>query len=1766
MPGPLRSGKVRETEYSDGACQSEGADSPNEGSVVHSEVLSDDFRDVHEESSSPRDICSSPVGLASEMLSRREFEEARRADLAAVLSHINDAFERLMNNQVNRVSMTNDSGNKYVASAVNESDGIKLPEVTFDMMDQTTSKMTGPNYLQNLLSPRASTSTQYNETCVGELNDCTFTDNKKKVREEKLSSGAIPLTALMARQTTSRDLPFFDGSPLEWPAFKAQYEVSTTTCELSDAENLMRLQRSLKGKAKEAVSGLLLYPTGVGEAMETLEEQFGRPEIIILGMLEKVKCLPRLSESPSSEELNKFGVTIKNFVSVAGQMKKEFLNIPGLLGDLVNKLPAHMKSWWMASQQGRDNRRSRDLADFSLFLKEACDLHLSCAAEKYASAKTSYNKQIVYNVQSETKIKKCLFCGQQHKLYKCKDFLKLSVDDRWATVRKFKLCFRCIDCKFSIYHKCKIRCNMLNCSGGHNNCLHKDHVKENNVSESSYVANTYACSTVALKIVPVNIKGSKCATDTYALLDEGSTVTLIDNELAKMIGVNGELHPLKIHGARGMCANENKSRKVSLTVNNKFKIGAHTVSKLLLPAQQYCVNKTVKMVVPQLLLGQDNASLIVTREINSGSGDSIHSRTLLGWTTHGKVTVSNANNNTSSVYTVGLVTHIQTQDDVLIDMLKKHYAIDSLGVTGTARVNKIDARAEEILSKTTKQLEDGYYETGLLWKNNNIGLPDNKKCALNRLYSLERKLEKDSHLAGAYNDKINEYLDKGYAREISNEELKVQNPRRWYLPHFPVFNVNKPGKLRIVFDAASKCQGISLNDTLLSGPDLLASLMGCLVRFREGPVAVSADIREMFLRVKIKPEDQQSQLFLWRHGKEHEIKTFLMTSMIFGATCSPTSAQYVRNKIAEDVLQNQPETARSIKENFYMDDYLESFNCENSAQTTITRVYNLLKRGQFELTNWASNKPAILEKFPAHLKTSSTVDIIRAQNNEKVLGVSWDPKTDQFVLKFDNKCKFIDVIPTKRQLLSSVMELFDPMGFLTCVTVKAKILLQEVFRSNIEWDQSISDSQHVKWRNYLQLIRDSSCSIPRCVISDKNTPVVLHIFCDASETACCAVAYMTQKTDTEISVSFIASKGKVAPLKPLSIPRLELQAALMGARLAATIKRESTCNIERAVYWTDSTTVLQWIKSDPRNHTSFVANRLGEIDELTEATQWKWVASKWNPADMGTRDVEPPDVTSRGLWFCGPSFLSQSESSWPQQAIKLKMDNDRQELKNIQVNVNACTEVVTQSLPDIKRFSKLNRLIRTTAWIKRFVNRCMKKGHRGETLSADEINEAEMLWIQQCQNDSFTEDIEKLKRKLPLSKKSRLYKLNPMYENNTLRMMSRMYNAQSIPMNIRAPIILDGSHPFAKFIIKRAHEQCLHGGTERTGFEIRKNFWIIHLRSSIRHIIHKCVKCRLARKAADPPQMGEIPEARLACFKRPFSQCGIDMFGPLYVTVGRRREKRYGVIMTCMTTRAIHLELSANISADSTIMAIRRMAARRGWPETMHSDNGTNFHGAEKELCQAMKKLETNVEFQNELANRNVKWAYISSASPHKGGAWERMIRSVKNSLHILLKDRAPREETLQTVFTEIEYAINSRPLTHVTVDAEDDMPLTPNHILMGANFNLPVHTTNQENTPCLRSQWKFAQTLADQFWRRWVNEYLPTLAQRQKWHEKADPLQIGDIVVIADPKQQRNYWPKGIITEATPSKDGQVRTVKVKTSSGEYTRPSVKIILLKRR
>ena len=1002
----------------------------------------------------------------------------------------------------------------------------------------------------------------------------------------------------------------------------------------------------------------------------------------------------------------------------------------------------------------------------------------------------------------------------------------------------------------------------------------------------------------------------------------------------------------------------------------------------------------------------------------------------------------------------------------------------------------------------TTALADGKYIVNMLWKEKNICLPNNREVAKKRLRTLLKRLRRSPGLFNIYCGNIEKYIEKGYARKLSPLEASIHTAQTWYLPHHPVFNVNKPGKVRVVFDAASKFKGVSLNSMLNTGPDLANKLIGVLLRFRNFPFTLVADIEGMFHQVQVAEKDRDSLRFLWVESETSEkISTYQMKVHIFGATDSPCCASYALRRTAEDNKDDYSEEAyQTVLRNFYVDDLLKSVDHENGLLRIANEVASMLRRGGFNLTKFISNSDLLLNSLPASKLAHPLQEMdLSIDATDRALGIKWHVKEDQFLFSSVTEKQPL----TKRGLLKTVSSIFDPLGFLAPFTMKAKVILQNLWRGRFDWDELIDTHNAEEWLAWLEQLKHiSAFKLNRCYILSSDTLISreLHCFSDASELAFGAVCYMRScYSSNQIVCSLISSKSRIAPLKPMTMPRLELQGAVLGSRLTESIKEEIDVNFDAIHYWVDSTIVLQYIYNESKRFKVFVGNRVSEIRENSEPEQWHHVSGEENPADDITRGLDISEMGPASRWVNGPEFLSKDPSEWPKSPDILCVDNNDPEVRPCTV----LAVVVSPFLEFLERSAFWMKAVRVCAWILRFISISRKLPvRRVQYLVASELQSAKDIIFKLTQRQWYGNEVSALEKEHAIHRNSSLLQLRPfLSEDGLLKVGGRLKHA-NIPTSAKHQIILPGKSWVSRMLVQHYHQKDAEVGLNHMMASLRLRYWIVGCRALVKGYLRSCFLCKKRNTKPLNPLMATLPRCRLAIGSPAFHHTGVDYFGPILIRHGRSSPKRWGCIFTCLTTRAIHLEVAESLTTDDFINVLKRFVNRRGNAKALYSDCGTNFKGAHKELKDCLMAL-NQIEIGQYAAQEDMEWHFNPPDAPHMGGAWERLVGCVKVALRNIVKERLVTDFQLMTLLTEIETIINSRPLTETSDDINDLEALTPNHFLLGrANRHLPMGVFTDHDL-CSRKRWRQVQLLADHFWKRFRKEYLPSLTKRVKWNSE---------------------------------------------------------------
>ncbi|XP_064458882.1 uncharacterized protein LOC135369153 [Ornithodoros turicata] len=802
---------------------------------------------------------------------------------------------------------------------------------------------------------------------------------------------------------------------------------------------------------------------------------------------------------------------------------------------------------------------------------------------------------------------------------------------------------------------------------------------------------------------------------------------------------------------------------------------------------------------------------------------------------------------------------------------------------------------------------------------------------------------------------------------------------------------------------------------------------------------------------------------------------------------------------------------------------------------------------------------------------------------QRSLGLSWNLRADTFTFRVPAR----DTPSTRRGVLSTVNSLYDPLGMTAPVTVQGRLLLRELTSCAADWDAPlVLDDKWQTWKDSLRALE--RLEIPRRYFAESVTNArrrEICVFSDASEKIIAAVAYI-RVTDSKGTphVGFVIGKAKLAPRPEQTIPRLELCAAVLAVEIAELVVNEIDVHIEDVKYYTDSKVVLGYICNQSRRFYVYVSNRVNRIRRSTKPEQWHYVPTDQNPADHATRPVAAAALT-RTTWLTGPKFLHErSSAESASAAFPLHQPEVDPDIRP-QVSVSA-TFMMNQQLGThrFKRFSSWTSLVKALASLvhiaRSFLNpspTCHGWHHCNKPRTAEELAHAKKVILRSVQHEEFAEIIVRLRTDVPqrkhFSTKRSLWKLDPYIDNDDLlRVGGRLRNAH-MNEEEKHPLTVPGRHHVGLLLLRHSHEKVVkHQGRHFTEGAVRAaGFWIVGGKRCISAMIHRCVTCRKLRRKCEQQKMSDLPEDRLNT-DPPFTFVGLDVFGPWVVASRRTRgglahNKRWAVLFTCLAVRAVHIEVIESMDTSSFINALRRFIALRGPVKQFRSDRGTNFVGACSELKISSVRFESR-KVETFLNEQDCTWIFNTPHSSHMGGAWERMIGMARRILDSMLLNEAVASfshEVLTTFLAEVTAIINCRPLVPVSSDPECPSVLTPAMIL--TQKQSPPTAPAGEFKSLHVKQWREVQALANTFWHRWRNEYLPSLQSRRKWLTDQRNLTVGDVVLLKDATSRRHEWHMGRINAVYPGKDGKVRNVQVQTAQDGkkkiFERPVSGLVLL---
>ncbi|XP_076394339.1 uncharacterized protein LOC143265527 [Megachile rotundata] len=1560
----------------------------------------------------------------------------------------------------------------------------------------------------------------------------------------------------------------FDGNPLEWHSFYDTFlSLVHNDSKIPAVQKFHLLKNSLRGSVATIIEPLHASEENYLVAWELLKQRCDRPRQIINAHL---KSFLELAEINKDSPLSLRTLKEKALMHV-NALKALKLPVDSwdaiLVYILTQKLDKQTRRAWERTLENTEmpkfseliaflgkQERGDETEEFTI-AKKKLDSNFNTVRNVNRIEKTFKNHSQVY-VGTQQRII-CTFCQGNHYIFTCNQFLKLDQRGRLSAAKEKRLCINCLRNNHTTSNCLVSGCKK--CNRKHNTLLHIDNhnkkpieeknneVKATPSSSSETVKNTYTVtydSEVLLGTARVKIFDSKNQEhECRVLLDGCSQSNFISTQLAEKLKLEKNIIDLPFAGlaqlttrAKYSVQTKIKSRINNFEANVNF-VALPTITSIL-PSRQIdrrtiAIPRNITLADPEFDKPAEVDALIGTslfyKLLSNGqiqlenNTDVTLQKTVLGWIVVGEVGKFNCISKPKICHlTTTLEKHLTRFWEVEEIPNKIHYSAEEL-------------ECEQLFTETTTRDSEGRYIVNLPFNELKTSIGQSYNMALRRFYTLERKLAKDNNLKQQYSTFLKEYLELGHMCEITENNIIQEG---YYIPHHAVIrNESLTTKVRVVFDASAKStSNISLNDSLKVGPTIQDDLMFIIMRFRLHNVVLAADIQKMYRQVKVCDSDSIYQKILWRENEYDALRVFKLTTVTQGTASAPFLAARSLHQLANDHYNQYPKAADILKNDFYVDDLLSGASTIQEALKLKTQLIALLQLGGFQLHKWVSNKSQLTVECNDNNTASN---ICLNTQSKKLLGIHWNATEDVLMYSIkslpNNKCV------TKRNILSEIAQLFDPLGLLGPVIVIAKLIMQELWKANLDWDESIPKALHTKWINFKHSLPIlTQFKLPRQIILSNFTDIQLHGFCDASESAYGACVYI-RSTDkiNNCYVQLLCAKSRIAPIKTTTIPRLELY----------------------------STIVLHWIQASPHTLKTFVANRVSEIQLKTNIHDWHHIASEDNPADDLSRGQNSSAFITNIRWLQGPIWLKENESQWNIMQLPKIVIPEQRVATTLLVANQTQDKLNNQSINELKNdtfehFSSISALNKFVAFCHRAVINRKSEVKIKSPYSAKELQNAHLQIIRVIQNTHFSRDIHNLKNGNILGAKSKLTCLNPFLdENGIIRVGGRLIHS-AMSYSCKYPILLPRNDHVTMLIIRHEHIKNWHAGVQATLNAIRHNYWPIDGKNKTRHIIRNCIRCAKLNPGLPKYIMGDLPKTRITQ-SRPFENVGLDYCGPFSLKEKKFRNtskvKAYVAVFVCFCTRAVHLELVTDLTTETCLEAIKRFCSRRGKPRNIYSDNATNFVGAKNEIMKVRAFFlddKNKSKFVHYSVSEGIDWHFSPPRSPHFGGLWEAAVKSFKHHLYRTVGETMFTYEQFNTCIIEIEAILNSRPLTPLSSDPNDLIALTPAHFLIG-DYVKSIPEFDLREVPINRlSIWQRIQQIKQHFWVRWHKEYLNQLRTRSKWHHgDGKEIKLGQLVTIREDNIPPMHWRLGRIIAVHAGQDNVVRVVTVKTQDGEFKR-----------
>lgn len=1651
-------------------------------------------------------------------------------------------------------------------------------------------------------------------------------------QQQQISIGQLNNSKTCSVRLPKIEIPSFNGDKLKWSEFWDAFEATIDkNTNISDIEKLNYLLSKITGEAKQSVSGIPLSNENYNVVVDLLKERYGDSQTVI--NTHYVELINLKSAQNTSRGLRNLYDQIENHLRSLEALKQD-INQDVFISMITSKIPKEVLIQLEIQKGARNKWTVKELRElFNNYIAARERAEQQSGSGKIESTGQSYTPMVMVNSaealvagaqgfgnrkERKTFSTKCRFCDGYHWSDECPKYT--TMESRKQRIKgSCYICLRdghnandclkrgtkCYYCRQPDHHHRSLCPQKFGTPHRESTNLADEMSLQNETinTENSLISSG---EMVLMQTARADIKNSDNGyrQNVRMLLDSGSQRTYITESLARKLNLklgNRDEIMLVTFGSEKPKRIRPPTTKLDIILKDgsTLQISANVVPQIAGEIQRRPVNlKSLKnweylwgefpladdlpseteTSSVELLIGNDYyLDLILPQKIEVQSGLYMLG-SKLGWILSGRTSETVANITESSMLILTYGTEIPKETSLLTcadkslpvkPNVEDFWNLESIGI----RDCPVESDNKVALSKFNETLryENGRYTVTWPWKDENPDLPENRTLALGRLKSLVRRMKDNPDLIQKYDEIIEDQLRQGVIERVRSES---KDTIKHYIPHHAVINPTKvTTKVRIVYDASAKTksENKSLNECLYRGPILLQNLTGILFRFRLNKIALVADIEKAFLQIGLQEDAKDVTRFFWLKDKnivkvENNIQTYRFCRVPFGIISSPF---LLAATIDHHLKKTDTYIAQNIRDNIYVDNLITGTQSVNQAKELYTVSKQLFKDASMNLRDWMSNSQEVLDEIPV-------CDGAKGERM-KILGLNWTVKEDYLTLT--GQIAGTSML-SKRTVLQQVASIYDPLGLYSPVILRGKLFLQALWNQKISWDRLLSNQDKAKWYILSEDLKEiTSCNFPRCIglVQEGHIKYQLLVFCDASKYAYAAAVYLLQQTTKSRRIDLIFAKTRLAPNKQITIPRLELLAALIGTRCLKFVHKELKVTISEKHIWVDSQCVLNWLYSKKTLNT-FVANRIKEMKEDKDIN-FHYISTAENPADIASRGASARELQSNKLWWHGPDWLMKTGEAWPvwkSEDIDKQSEEIRTETKSEFRGTKVLFEaklVAGEGLSEnrngklqedpfnlnIVNFSSVTRLWRVTALVVRFIDKLRKKTSHFGPLHPNEITKAEELWTIYVQRQEYYEVVDSIYK----SKSNNLKGQLGIYidSHGLLRCRGRLENA-GLCENTRHPILLPKNHRYTDLIIERYHKTALHTGVSQTLSLIRQNYWIPQGRSAVRKVLRSCTVCRRHEGGSyKMPLMPPLPAERVS-ESPPFTHTGVDYFGPLFVKSNKCRQKVWVCLYTCLVTRAVHLEMMHDMSTQEFLLGFRRFIARHGKPKKMISDNAAQF----KLAAETINKLWGQILMENDVvsysANQNIHWEFIVELAPWMGGFYERLVALVKRSLRKAIGKVCLTNEQLLTLLKEAEAVINSRPLTYVGDDINSYVTLTPAHFLsLNPKVGVPAYIQDDANdtdySPTTTSaermvnMWKKGLKHLNSFWKIWTDDYLLSLRERPQRKLKEPRTKspfsanVGDVILIKD-DLPRGMWRIGRIHELMKSRDGQTRSAKV--------------------